>query len=79
MVRSMLFDSNLPSKLWAEAMFTAVYLANRLFIRTINKTPFEYYFEKKTDLSNIKESFSDRILVHVTKEKRNKLEYRVQV
>ena len=41
-VRSMLSDSKLPKRFWAEALSTAVYLRNRSPTRAVQKmTPFE--------------------------------------
>ena len=44
-VRSMLADSGLPQKFWAEALSTAAYLINRSPTRSLaGKTPFEAWF-----------------------------------
>ena len=42
MVKSMLFKKNLPKTLWAEAVYTAVYLLNRCPTRALaNQISFE--------------------------------------
>lgn len=47
-VRSMLVDTVLPQKLWAEALSTAVYLHNRSPMKAVKrKTPFESWTGKK--------------------------------
>ena len=52
--RSMLFASNLPSSLWAEAIGYLVYIRNRVLSSTITMTPFEAWNGRKPDLSNIR-------------------------
>ena len=47
-VRSMLADSKLPHRFWAEALSTATHLINRSPTKTLDvKTPFEAWFDKK--------------------------------
>lgn len=51
--RTMLTAKNLPKKLWAEAVNTAVYILNRcLSSQTSNTTPFEQWYKRKPDLSH---------------------------
>ena len=46
-VRSMLADSGLPHKFWAEVLSTPVYLINRSPTKSLdNKTPFEAWYRK---------------------------------
>ena len=55
MTRCMLYEKELPKKLWAEAASTAVFLLNRLPSRVLNKkTLFEGWFGYKPDLQNLK-------------------------
>ncbi|CAB0037468.1 unnamed protein product [Trichogramma brassicae] len=53
--RTMLLGKQMPKRLWAEAVNTAVYILNR----TVNsfdsaKTPYEMWFSRKPDLSHIR-------------------------
>ncbi|GKD70139.1 retrovirus-related pol polyprotein from transposon TNT 1-94, partial [Tanacetum coccineum] len=51
-VRTMLADSKLPTKFWAEAVNTACYVQNRvLVIKPYNKTPYELFLGRKPALS----------------------------
>ena len=52
LARSMLDEYNTPEKFWAEAINTACYAANRLFVqRLLKKTPYELVNGKKPDIS----------------------------
>lgn len=53
--RCMLIDANLPKKLWAEAVATAIYIENRSPEASIDfKTPHEFWYNTKPDLSHLK-------------------------
>ncbi|GJS70918.1 putative ribonuclease H-like domain-containing protein [Tanacetum coccineum] len=53
--RTMLADSNLPTRFWAEAVSTACYVQNRvLVIKPHNKTPYELFRGFKPTLSFMK-------------------------
>lgn len=53
--RSMLYQAKMPLKFWAESMNTAVYLQNRSPTSALkDKTPFESWFGKKPNVSNLK-------------------------
>jgi len=55
MTRCMLYEKELPKKLWAETASTTVFLLNRLPSRVLNKkTPFEGWFGYRPDLQNLK-------------------------
>lgn len=55
LARSMLYSSNLPSNLWAEAVSTAAYTMNRVPNREEKSvTPFEMWFGKKPDISHMR-------------------------
>lgn len=70
--RCLLFDAKLEKKFWAEAANTAVYIKNRCVSSTLeNKTPYEVWYGKKPDLSNIR-LFGCTVMVHVPKEHRLK-------
>lgn len=50
--RCMLIDADLPKKLWAEAVSTAVYIENRCPESSIDfRTPHELWYNSKPDLS----------------------------
>ena len=54
-VRALLFNANLPSSFWGEAVITATYLYNRTPHAKINyKTPFEVKYNKKPNITNIR-------------------------
>ena len=52
MARTMLCNNNLPKYFWAEAVNTACYISNRVFIRPIlKKTPYELWKGKRPNIS----------------------------
>lgn len=54
--RALIYESNLEQKFWSYAIQTAAFLLNRTPTR-VNKnflTPFEVFFNKKPDISNLK-------------------------
>lgn len=54
MARCMLLQAKLGSKFWAEAISTAAYIRNRSPTRALeNQTPFEVWFNKKPNVSNL--------------------------
>lgn len=53
--RTLLVGANLKKVFWAEAVNTAVYVLNRTGTSSVpGKTPYELWFNKKADLSNLK-------------------------
>lgn len=72
--RTMLHARNLPKKLWAEAVNTAVYVLNRTGTSSVpNRTPFQAWFNKSPDVNrNNMHVFGTAVYVHVPKEKRRK-------
>ena len=53
--RSMIHHAKLPLQFWAEAVNTAVYLHNRSpTVALKDKTPFECWFGRKPDISNLR-------------------------
>ena len=73
-VRSMLYHAHLPLSFWGEAVSTAVYLKNRSPTSCLKDiTPFECWFNKRPDVSNIK-VFGCKVYVHVPDQKRRKLD-----
>ena len=73
-VRSMLADSRLPHRFWAEALSTAAYLINRSPTKTLDgKTPFQAWYGKKPNVNHLR-VFGCSAYVHVPKDKRKKLD-----
>ena len=73
-VRSMLAESRLPQKFWAEALSTAVYLINRSPTKALdNTTPFEAWYGKKPNVSHLR-VFGCSGYAHIPKDERKKLE-----
>ena len=53
--RCMLIDANLPERLWAEAVATAVYIENRCPEASIDfRTPHELWYNTKPDLTKLR-------------------------
>ena len=52
MARTMIHESNIAKHFWAEAVNTAFYIQNRIYIRPIlNKTPYELWKGRKPNIS----------------------------
>lgn len=52
--RCLLSEAKIDKKYWPECIYTAAYIGNRLLTNTkINKTPFEIFFNKKPNVSNL--------------------------
>ncbi|KAG8492349.1 hypothetical protein CXB51_009664 [Gossypium anomalum] len=76
MARCLLFQSKLPSKFWAEAVNTSVYLLNKLPTRAVkDKTPFEAWYGLKPSVSHLK-VFGCMCYALIPVERRIKLEKR---
>ena len=55
MARTMLDEFQTPRKFWAEAISTACYVSNRVFLRSkLGKTPFELRFEHRPNVSHFR-------------------------
>lgn len=72
-VRAMLVEAGLPPELWAEAAVTANYIRLRSPIANKTKTPWELFFGRKPDVSNLR-VFGSTGYVHIPKQKRHKLD-----
>ena len=73
-VRSMLIDSKLPQRFWAEALSTAAYLLNRSPTKSLNnKTPFEEWTGEKPRVNHLK-IFGCLAYTHIPKDERKKLD-----
>ena len=69
--RCLLSDSKLNIKYWPEIVKTAAYLKNRTITNTVeNKTPFEIFFRKKPNISNLK-LYGSKVFTKVPEIKRN--------
>ena len=76
--KSMIFHANMPINFWAEAVNTAVHLHNRSPTTSLNmKTPYECWFGKKPDVSNLK-VFGSICFIHTPSNLRRKLDPRSQ-
>ena len=72
--RSMLLDSKLPHKFWAEALSTAAYLRNRCPTKAIDgMTPYEAWTSVKPTVKHLR-VFGCDAFAHVTKDERHKLD-----
>jgi hypothetical protein len=72
--RAMLHEADFPSRWWAEALNTAVYLRNRSPTARLGATtPFEAYKGRKPYLAHLR-VFGSQAWVHVPKENRKKLD-----
>ena len=71
----MLQAAGLPNYLWAEAIHCAVYLKNRTLssTRLSGTTPYEAYFDKKPNFSNLR-VFGCQAYLHIPKERRDKFD-----
>ena len=54
MVRSMISITKLPQSLWGEALQTAMYILNRVPSKSVPKTPFELWTNRKPSLNHLK-------------------------
>ncbi|KAM1074319.1 hypothetical protein ACFX2B_019090 [Malus domestica] len=54
MVRSMMSSANLPVTFWGYALYTAVYLLNRVPSKSVSQTPYEIWHGKSTNLNHIR-------------------------
>ena len=73
-VRSMLIDSKLPHKFWAEALSTATYLRNRSPTKVIaGMTPHEAWAKEKPQVGHLR-VFGCDAYAHIPKDERQKLD-----
>jgi hypothetical protein len=55
MARTMLDEHRTPRRFWADAISTACYISNQIFLRSIlNLAPFELHFGRKPSVSHLK-------------------------
>ena len=53
MVRSMMSHSTLLESLWGEALKTVVYILNMVPSKAVNKTPYEFWTNKRPSLKHL--------------------------
>ena len=75
--RSMISHAGLTSSYWGEAVATAMYVRNRTATTTTNRTPYERWYGKKPDLSNLR-VFSCTAYAHVPDAIRQKLDKKAE-
>ena len=73
MTRSMLLDSKLPKKFWAEAVSTADYLKNRSPSKALNMTPYEAWYSSKPRVNRLR-VFGCDAYTHIPKDERTKFD-----
>jgi hypothetical protein len=74
MAKSMLHEKGLPKTLWAEVVYTAVYLMNRCPTKAVwGKTPFEAWSGRKPSIKHLR-VFGCICYAQIPKEKRYKLD-----
>ena len=77
-MRSMLADSKMPPRLWAEALSTAVYLLNISPTKSVNKmTSFEAWMGEKPNVEHLR-TFGCAVYAHVPKDERKKLDMKTR-
>ncbi|KAL5556508.1 hypothetical protein UlMin_038744 [Ulmus minor] len=76
--RAMLMEKGLPKTLWAEAVYTAVYLLNRCPTNVVkNKTPVEAWSGRKPSTKHLR-VFGCICYTHIPQEKRSKLDEKTE-
>lgn len=73
MVRCMLNQANLPKNMWGEAVTTATYIQNRLITSSINKIPYELWYDKRPQLKSLA-AFGSECFVKILDKNRGKLD-----
>jgi hypothetical protein len=73
LVRSMIHSRNVPPKFWAKATHTAVYVLNKTLSRTLPRTPFESWYQRKPSLSHL-HTFGCPAYIYAEKHTQTKLE-----
>ena len=77
-IRSMLSESGLPKKFWAEALATATYLRNRSPTKAVSgMTPIEAWSGVKPNVTHLR-VFGSLCFSHIPKDERKKLDFKAQ-
>jgi transposase InsO family protein len=71
--KSFLLQANLPNVFWPYAVYTAVFLMNRVYSKSIGDIPFRKWFGKDYNYKYLR-VWGCRAFVHVPKEKRKALD-----
>lgn len=72
--RAMMFDAGVDKCLWSEAVMAATYVTNRSpTLELKSKTPFEMWFGRKPNISNLR-IFGCDAYIHIPSKKRSKLD-----
>jgi transposase InsO family protein len=71
--RALLSDRQLPKLLWPFAMDTAAYVRNRVTANGLPKTPYEMFYGKKPDISNLR-VFGCKTTIYKPAKDRDKLD-----
>ena len=58
--RTLLYGSGLPAKFWSAALLHSAYLHNRLVHSSTKLTPYEAWYGRQPDVSNLK-TFGSRV------------------
>ena len=75
--RSMISHSGLNSKYWGEAVVAAAYVRNRTTTRATNRTPYEKWYSRKPDVTNLR-VFGCIAYAHVPDAIRQKLDRKAE-
>lgn len=73
MARCLLSDAGMPNKYWGEAVHFANHLQNILPSKSVNRTPFEHWYNKKPIYCNLRR-FGSKCFVRIQDVKRQKLD-----
>jgi hypothetical protein len=73
-VRTLLYGSGLPAKFWSAALVHSVYLHNRLVHSATKMTPYEAWYGRQPDVSNLK-MFGSRVCVKAPGQRHCKLDH----
>jgi transposase InsO family protein len=76
--QSMLAGSNLPATLWGEAIRAANYVRNRSPVKGKPLTPWELFYKRKPDVSNLR-AWGSKAYIHIPSELRRKLDFKSEV
>ncbi|GFX37423.1 retrovirus-related Pol polyprotein from transposon TNT 1-94 [Trichonephila clavipes] len=72
--RSIIYATNLPLKLWEEALNTSVYVLNRTGTTSVkDKSPYELWFSKQVISTDHLRVFGTECYVHVPQQKKKEM------
>jgi hypothetical protein len=70
MTRTQMIAANVPDRFWVYALVNSVYIANRMYNKAVDKTPFQAYTGVIPDVSNMVPFYSPGVC-YISKEERN--------